>query len=57
MPYGNTIPVKVIYPNIFRPFTLSYAWINVKKHHIKSLFDLGYNDANVNREKMDALIL
>lgn len=57
MPYGNTIPVKVIYPNIFRPFSISYAWININTDHTKKLFELGYNDALQNREKMDTLIL
>lgn len=57
MPYGNTIPVKVIYPNIFRPFNSNYAWISVKTDHIKSLFELGYKDAKMNIKKIDELIL
>lgn len=57
MPYGNKIPVKVIYPSLFRSYRLDYLWINVNKFHVQNLFNLGYTDAINNKQKMDEIIL
>lgn len=57
MPYGNKIPVKVIYPNIFIPYRFEYLWINANKLHIRNLYNLGYIDAINNKKTMDEIIL
>ena len=57
MPYERNLPVKVIYPNLFRNYRLDYLWINTNKLHVQNLFNLGYTDAINNKKKMDEIIL
>jgi hypothetical protein len=57
MPYGPKLDTKIIYPHIFRPYNLKYLWIHSNMIHNMKLFELGYQDALKNREKIDNIIL
>lgn len=57
LPYGNTLPCHVIYPNIFRPYSLKNAWISPNYLHHYNLYHLGYHDAKRNKKLLDKMIL
>ena len=57
LPYGNKLPYYIIYPNMFRPYQLNYAWLSSNYIHHLSLYNLGYNDAIKNKAIIDKIIL
>jgi hypothetical protein len=57
MPYGPKLSNKVIFPHIFRPYTLINGWIHTNMEYHKYMYKLGYQDAKNNILKMNAIIL
>jgi len=57
LPYGNRLPSHVIYPHIFRPYTLKNAWLSPNYLHHYDLYHLGYYDAKRNKKILDKMIL
>ena len=57
MPYGSNLDTKIIYPQIFRPYNFNYSWIHSNMIHHMKLYELGYQDALNNKDKMNNLIL
>lgn len=57
LPYGDLVPYHLIYPHIFRPFQMNYAWLSANVDHHNELYKLGYNDAVENKKIIDNMIL